>query len=55
MLYGEDAAEIVGSPFYKAVFLDPRGFHLDPLAYARGIARAAALTAPSFIRRRGST
>jgi sarcosine oxidase len=41
MLYGEDAATIVGSHFYKAVFLDPRGFHLDPLAYARGIARAA--------------
>jgi sarcosine oxidase len=41
MLYGEDAATIVGSHFYKAVFLDPRGFHLDPLAYTRGIARAA--------------
>jgi sarcosine oxidase len=41
MLYGQDAAGIVGSHFYKAVFLDPRGFHLDPLAYARGIARAA--------------
>jgi sarcosine oxidase len=41
MLYGENAAVIVGSHFYKAVFLDPRGFHLDPLAYTRGIARAA--------------
>jgi len=41
MLYDQDAASIVGSNFYQAVFLDPRGFHLDPLAYARGIARAA--------------
>ena len=41
MLYRQAAAEIVGSDFYKAVFLDPRGFHLDPLAYTRGIARAA--------------
>ena len=42
MLYGEDAAAIVGSDFYQAVLLDPRGFHVDPLAYARGLARAAA-------------
>jgi glycine/D-amino acid oxidase-like deaminating enzyme len=41
MLYGPDAAAIVGSDFYKAVFLDLRGFHLDPLAYARGLARVA--------------
>jgi glycine/D-amino acid oxidase-like deaminating enzyme len=41
MLYDEGAAAIVGSDFYKAVLLDPRGFHLDPLAYARGVARAA--------------
>jgi glycine/D-amino acid oxidase-like deaminating enzyme len=41
MLYGADAAAIVGSDFYPAVLLDPRGFHLDPLAYARGVARAA--------------
>jgi glycine/D-amino acid oxidase-like deaminating enzyme len=41
MLYGDDAAEVVGSRFYRAVFLDPRGFHLDPLAYTRGLARAA--------------
>jgi sarcosine oxidase len=39
MLYGEDAANIVGSDLYPAVLLDPRGFHLDPLAYARGLAR----------------
>jgi glycine/D-amino acid oxidase-like deaminating enzyme len=41
MLYGDDAAAIVGSDLYPAVFLDPRGFHLDPLAYARGLARVA--------------
>lgn len=41
MLYGRNAADLVGSDFYPAVMLDPRGFHLDPLAYARGIARAA--------------
>jgi glycine/D-amino acid oxidase-like deaminating enzyme len=41
MLYDADAAGIVGSDFYQAVFLDPRGFHLDPLACARGLARAA--------------
>jgi sarcosine oxidase len=41
MLYDEAAAAIVGSDLYQAVLLDPRGFHLDPLAYARGIARAA--------------
>ena len=41
MLYGADAARIVGSDFYAAVFLDPRGLHLDPLAYARGLARVA--------------
>jgi sarcosine oxidase len=41
MLYDEAATTIVGSDFYQAVLLDPRGFHLDPLAYARGIARAA--------------
>ena len=32
---------IVGSDLYPAVLLDPRGFHLDPLAYARGLARVA--------------
>jgi|SoiMethySBSTD1v2_1073268.scaffolds.fasta_scaffold72519_2 glycine/D-amino acid oxidase-like deaminating enzyme len=42
MLYGNDAAAIVGSDFYPAVLLDPRGFHVDPLAYARGLARVAA-------------
>jgi glycine/D-amino acid oxidase-like deaminating enzyme len=41
MLYGSDAAEIVGSSYYNAVYLDPRGFHLDPLAYTRGLARVA--------------
>jgi glycine/D-amino acid oxidase-like deaminating enzyme len=41
VLYGKNAADMVGSDFYPAVLLDPRGFHLDPLAYARGIARAA--------------
>jgi len=41
MIYGKQAADIVGSNFYPAVLLDPRGFHLDPLAYARGLARVA--------------
>ncbi|HMK79814.1 MAG TPA: FAD-binding oxidoreductase [Xanthobacteraceae bacterium] len=41
MLYGADAAEIIGSDYYQAVYLDPRGFHLDPLAYTRGLARVA--------------
>jgi glycine/D-amino acid oxidase-like deaminating enzyme len=41
MLYGADAAQIVGSEFYDAVFLDPRGLHVDPLACARGLARVA--------------
>jgi sarcosine oxidase len=41
MFYDADAADIVGSNLYKAVLLDPRGFHLDPLAYTRGLARTA--------------
>src|SRR5581483_6958033 len=41
MLYGQDAADIIGSYYYKAVYLDPRGFHLDPLGYTRGLARVA--------------
>jgi glycine/D-amino acid oxidase-like deaminating enzyme len=41
MLYGDAAATIVGSDLYPAVLLDPRGFHLDPLAYTRGLARVA--------------
>ena len=48
MLYGADAAAIVGSEYYKAVYLDPRGFHLDPLAYARGLARVAAAQGASL-------
>ena len=57
MLYGADAARIVGSDFYKAVLLDPRGLHVDPLAYARGLARVAkahgALIHPRNARRSG--
>ena len=41
ILYGADAARTVGSDFYEAVLLDPRGLHVDPLAYARGLARVA--------------
>ena len=41
MLYGADAARIVGSDFYQAALLEPRGLHVDPLAYARGLARVA--------------
>jgi len=41
VLTGADAADIVGSTLYPAVLLDPRGIHVDPLAYARGLARVA--------------
>ena len=41
MLHGADAAHRVGSEFYDAVLLDPRGLHVDPLAYARGLAHVA--------------
>jgi len=41
MLYGADAAALVGSRLYNAVSLDRRGGNLNPLAYARGLAHAA--------------
>lgn len=36
-----DAAELLGTDAYLAATRDPRGGNLNPLAYARGLARAA--------------
>ncbi len=41
MLEGAACAEAVGSSLYQAASLDRRGGNLNPLAYARGLARAA--------------
>jgi glycine/D-amino acid oxidase-like deaminating enzyme len=41
-LEDEDCAEAVGSSLYEAASLDLRGGNLNPFAYARGLARAAA-------------
>src|SRR5208337_858624 len=41
MLVGAACAEAVGSSLYAAASLDRRGGNLNPLAYARGLARAA--------------
>jgi glycine/D-amino acid oxidase-like deaminating enzyme len=41
MLEGARCAEAVGSSLYQAASLDRRGGNLNPLAYARGLARAA--------------
>lgn len=41
MLYGDSCADYIGSPLYSAASLDRRGGNLNPLAYARGLARAA--------------
>jgi glycine/D-amino acid oxidase-like deaminating enzyme len=41
MLYGANAAELVGSSLYQAISLDRRGGNLNPFAYVRGLARAA--------------
>ncbi len=41
MLYGYRCAEFIGSSLYVAASLDRRGGNLNPLAYARGLARAA--------------
>jgi glycine/D-amino acid oxidase-like deaminating enzyme len=41
MLDGEQIAAILGTREYIAGLLDPRGGWLQPLAYARGLARAA--------------
>lgn len=40
MLYGDSLAAMTGTRFYGAALLDRRGGCLNPLAYARGLARA---------------
>ncbi len=42
MVHGEAARELIGSPAYVAGLVEPRGGKLNPLSYARGLARAAA-------------
>jgi glycine/D-amino acid oxidase-like deaminating enzyme len=42
MLEGASCAETIGSSFYPAASLDRRGGNLNPFAYARGLAHAAA-------------
>jgi glycine/D-amino acid oxidase-like deaminating enzyme len=41
MLDGAETARLIGSRRYNAALLDRRGGHLNPLAYARGLAAAA--------------
>jgi glycine/D-amino acid oxidase-like deaminating enzyme len=41
MLHGDEARELIGSPAYVAALVEPRGGKLNPLSYARGLARAA--------------
>ncbi len=41
LLEGDAAADLLGTEAYRAVTRDPRGGNLNPLAYARGLARAA--------------
>jgi sarcosine oxidase len=41
LLDAAETARLIGSSHYKAALLDPRGGTLQPLAYARGLARAA--------------
>jgi len=41
MLHDAALATMTGTEFYKAALLDRRGGSLNPLAYARGLARAA--------------
>jgi len=40
-LKGDDASQIIGSSYYPACLLDRRGGTVNPLAYVRGLARAA--------------
>jgi glycine/D-amino acid oxidase-like deaminating enzyme len=44
MLDGAAATAAIGSTVYRTALLDHRGVHLNPLAYARGLAYAAART-----------
>ena len=41
MVYGETLQQMNGSTRYKAALMDHRGFTIQPLAYLRGLARAA--------------
>ena len=41
MLASNQLADILGTPAFKAAWLDQRGGSINPLAYARGLARAA--------------
>ena len=41
MVHGEELRRMNGSARYAAALMDHRGFTLQPLAYARGLARAA--------------
>ena len=42
MLEGARCAEAIGSSLYPAASLDRRGGNINPFAYARGLAHAAA-------------
>jgi glycine/D-amino acid oxidase-like deaminating enzyme len=42
MLQGARCTETIGSSFYRAASLDRRGGNINPFAYARGLAHAAA-------------
>ena len=48
MLDAGASAAAVGSGYYQAALLDRRGVHLNPLAYARGLAHAAARVGVRF-------
>jgi glycine/D-amino acid oxidase-like deaminating enzyme len=37
----QKAAEVLGTSWYKGAYYDPRGGRLQPLSYARGLAKAA--------------
>jgi glycine/D-amino acid oxidase-like deaminating enzyme len=41
MVHGDEARALIGSPAYVAAMVEPRGSRLNPLSYARGLARAA--------------
>jgi glycine/D-amino acid oxidase-like deaminating enzyme len=41
MLDAADAAALLGTDVYEGAYLDPRGGALNPLSFARGLARAA--------------
>lgn len=44
LLDGEQTRQFTGSPRYQCALLDERGGALNPLGYARGLARAASLS-----------